>query len=75
VIRGGFVGQLHGFRVIAERLASGLDVGNLPPALGLAESFKECAADPCREVLIEDPSVEPFTGWDLKSDKARWSSL
>lgn len=44
-------------------------------ALGFAASFKECAADPCREVVIEDSSDEPFTGWDLKPDKSRWASL
>jgi hypothetical protein len=40
-----------------------------------AESFKECARDVCREVVIEDWSDEPFTGWDLKPDTKRWGSL
>lgn len=40
-----------------------------------AESFKECARDVCREVVIEDWSDEPFTGWDLKPDAKRWGSL
>lgn len=40
-----------------------------------AESFKECARDVCREVVIEDWSDEPFTGWDLKPDPKRWGSL
>jgi hypothetical protein len=40
-----------------------------------AESFKECARDVCREVVIEDWSDETFTGWDLKPDPKRWGSL
>ena len=40
-----------------------------------AESFKECVRDVCREVVIEDWSDEPFTGWDLKPDPKRWGSL
>jgi hypothetical protein len=44
-------------------------------AAQFAESFKECARDVCREVVIEDWSDEPFTGWDLKPDPKRWGSL
>jgi hypothetical protein len=44
-------------------------------ATGFAESFAECARDVCREVVIEDTSVEPFTGWNLERDKTRWASL
>lgn len=44
-------------------------------AAQFAESFSECARDVCREVVIEDTSDEPFTGWDLESDKKRWASL
>jgi hypothetical protein len=44
-------------------------------ATGFAESFSECACDVCREVVIEDFSDEPFTGWDLGPDKKRWGSL
>jgi hypothetical protein len=40
-----------------------------------AESFAECARDVCREIVIDDTSDEPFTAWDLKSDKSRWSEL
>jgi hypothetical protein len=40
-----------------------------------AESFAECARDVCREIVIDDTSDEPFTAWDLKSDKSRWSDL
>jgi hypothetical protein len=40
-----------------------------------ADSFKECARDVCREVVIEDWSDEAFAGWDLKSDPKRWGSL
>ena len=44
-------------------------------ATGFAESFTECARDVCREVVIEDTSDEPFTGWDLEPDKKRWNDL
>jgi hypothetical protein len=44
-------------------------------ATGFAESFTECARDVCREVVIEDFSDEPFTGWNLERDKTRWASL
>jgi hypothetical protein len=44
-------------------------------ATGFAESFAECARDVCREVVIEDTSDEPFTGWNLERDKTRWASL
>jgi hypothetical protein len=40
-----------------------------------AESFAECAQDACREVVIEDFSDEPFTGWDLPKNKTRWNDL
>lgn len=40
-----------------------------------AESFAECARDVCREIVIDDTSDEPFTAWDLKSDKGKWSEL
>ena len=40
-----------------------------------AESFTECARDVCREVVIDDGSDGPFTGWDLAPDKKRWGSL
>lgn len=44
-------------------------------ASSFAESFAECAVDVCREVVIEDFSDEPFTGFDLQPDTSRWSSL
>lgn len=44
-------------------------------ATQFAESFTECARDVCREVVIEDSSDTPFTGWDLAPDKKRWSEL
>lgn len=44
-------------------------------ATGFAESFAECARDVCREVVIDDTSDEPFTGWNLERDKTRWASL
>lgn len=44
-------------------------------AAQFAQSFMECAKDVCREVVIEDWSDGPFTGWDLKPDKKRWGSL
>ena len=44
-------------------------------ATQFAESFTECASDVCREVIVEDTSDEPFTGWDLEPDKKRWASL
>ncbi len=44
-------------------------------ATHFAESFTECARDVCREVVIEDFSDEPFTGWDLPQYKERWSDL
>lgn len=40
-----------------------------------AESFTDCARDVCREVIIEDWSDGPFTGWDLAPDKKRWNDL
>lgn len=40
-----------------------------------AQSFIECARDVCREVVIENFSDEPFTGWNLEPDKKRWGSL
>jgi hypothetical protein len=44
-------------------------------ATQFAESFTECARDVCREIVIDDTSDEPFTGWDLVPDKNRWASL
>lgn len=44
-------------------------------ATHFAESFLRCAEDVCREVVIEDFSDEPFTGWNLSRDKKRWASL
>lgn len=44
-------------------------------ATHFAESFTECARDVCHEVVIEDTSYEPFTGWNLEPDKKRWESL
>jgi len=40
-----------------------------------AASFRDCAEDVCRGIVIEDSSGEPFTGWDLEPDKRRWGSL
>jgi hypothetical protein len=44
-------------------------------ATQFAESFAACASDVCREVVIEDFSDTPFTGWDLAPDRKRWSEL
>jgi hypothetical protein len=49
--------------------------GDAFAATHFAESFAECARDVCREVVIEDFSDTPFTGWDLKPDAQRWASL
>lgn len=44
-------------------------------ASNFAQSFRSCAVDVCREVVIEDTSDEPFKCWDLEKDKSRWGSL
>lgn len=44
-------------------------------AMSFADSFRECANDLCREIVIDDFSDEPFQGWDLPQDPNRWSSL
>ena len=44
-------------------------------ATQFAEAFAECARDVCREVVIDDTSDEPFTGWELPQDKERWNDL
>jgi hypothetical protein len=49
--------------------------GDAFSATGFAEYFTECAEDVCREVVTQDYSDEPFTGWDLPKDKKRWGSL
>jgi len=49
--------------------------GDAFEASHFAQSFAECARDMCREIVIDDTSDEPFTAWDLKSDKSRWSDL
>lgn len=55
----------------------GLDFrdGDAFQASNFALSFISCAEDVCREVVIEDTSDEPFTGWELQKDKSRWSEL
>lgn len=55
----------------------GLDYrdGDAFQASNFALSFISCAEDVCREVIIEDTSDEPFTGWELQKDKSRWSQL
>ncbi|MGD9417371.1 MAG: hypothetical protein Q7R22_000400 [Verrucomicrobiota bacterium JB025] len=49
--------------------------GDAFQASNFAQSFLSCAEDVCREVITEDFSDEPFTGWDLEPDKSRWASL
>jgi hypothetical protein len=49
--------------------------GDAFQASNFAQSFIRCAEDVCREVVVEDSSYEPFTGWNLQPDKSRWSSL
>jgi hypothetical protein len=49
--------------------------GDAFQASNFALSFLRCAEDVCLEVVVEDSSDEPFTGWDLKQDKSRWSDL
>jgi len=55
----------------------GLDYrdGDAFQASNFALSFISCAEDVCREVVIDDTSEEPFTGWELQKDKSRWSQL
>jgi hypothetical protein len=49
--------------------------GDAFQASNFAQSFRSRAEDVCREVVIEDTSDEPFTGWHLEKDKSRWGSL
>ena len=49
--------------------------GDAFQASNFALSFISCAEDFCREVVIEDTSDEPFSGWELQKDKSRWSQL
>lgn len=49
--------------------------GDAFQASNFAQSFRSCAEDVCRAVVIGDTSDEPFNGWDLEKDKSRWGSL
>lgn len=49
--------------------------GDAFAASAFAESFLRCAEDVCREVVIDDTSDLPFTGWNLCRDRKRWGSL
>ena len=54
---------------------SGYREGDAFMATHFAETFDECASDTYREVVIEDYSDKPFTGWNLAPIESRWYSL